>query len=402
MSKEISTADLDQMMHQENFTLLDLRNPDEFNERHIEGPPSLLPLNIPFYEMLEEGGREDTNESVLAYIKSSLSKKLSKDKKVVVVCGRGNTSALVADLMIQEGYDAHTLVHGMAGWSDYYAIRPIVQSPKLSLFQIARLSRGCLSYVILSDKKAIIIDPLRDLTPYEELLKTHESTISLILDTHAHADHISGGKALAEKYGVPYFLHPYDGIHPMDLLPATFSYEPSWDQKIYHLGINELKTLHIPGHTLGNQAFLLNGKYLFSGDSIFIESIARPDLGGHAETWTALHYHSLRKLLELPDDTVVLPAHYGALTEQNERHVFARNLGELKKKNEGLKMAERSLEEFSKYILGHLPHFPEEYIEIKRVNIGLSNPNADEASELESGKNICALSQTTKENKNGK
>lgn len=393
MTKEISTADLDQMMQQESFSLLDVRNPEEYNERRIEGP---LSINIPFFEMLEGGGKEDTNESVQEYIKSSLPKKLPKDKKVVVVCGKGNTSALVADLMLKEGYDAYSLAHGMAGWSDYYATRPIEESSKFSLFQIIRLSRGCLSYVILADKKAIIIDPLRDLTPYENLLKRHSSTISLILDTHAHADHISGGKALAEKYGVPYFLHPYDGIHPMDLLPATYSYEPSWDQKTYYLGNNELKTLHIPGHTLGNQAFLLNGKYLFSGDSIFIESIARPDLGGHAETWTALHYHSLRKLLELPDEVVVLPAHYGALTEQNEHHVFARTLGELKQKNEGLIMAKKSLEEFSKYILGHLPHFPKEYIEIKRVNIGLSKPNADEASELESGKNICALSQTKK------
>ena len=71
-----------------------------------------------------------------------------------------------------------------------------------------------------------------------------------------------------------------------------------------------MKTLHIPGHTLGNVAYLVDDRYLFTGDSIFIESIARPDLGGKGDTWAPLHYHSLRRLLELPDDTVVLPAHF--------------------------------------------------------------------------------------------
>ena len=68
--------------------------------------------------------------------------------------------------------------------------------------------------------------------------------------------------------------------HPLDLLPATFSYEPSWANKIYRLGKIELKAVHIPGHTLGNSAFLLNNTYLFSGDSIFLSLHCQTRLRG--------------------------------------------------------------------------------------------------------------------------
>jgi glyoxylase-like metal-dependent hydrolase (beta-lactamase superfamily II) len=163
----------------------------------------------------------------------------------------------------------------------------------------------------------------------------------LVLDTHGHADHISGGPALAEKLGVPYYLHPYDGIHPLDVLPARISYGYLTDGQSFDVGGSQIRTIHIPGHTLGNVAFLLDDEYLFTGDSIFIESIARPDLGGHGDTWAPLHYHSLRKLLALGDDTVVLPAHFSSLKEDAAGGLFARRLGDLRSSNEGLVMPTR-------------------------------------------------------------
>jgi glyoxylase-like metal-dependent hydrolase (beta-lactamase superfamily II) len=177
------------------------------------------------------------------------------------------------------------------------------------------------------------------------------------------------------------------------VLPATIGYEYLTDGRTFEVGGAKVETIHIPGHTLGNVAFLVDGTYLFTGDSIFIESIARPDLGGQGETWAPIHYASLRKLLELPDETVVLPAHFSHLDEARGDRVFAAGLGELKTKNDGLLMAQKEESEFVGFILSSLPKFPKEYVDIKRVNAGLLKVGEDKASELELGKNICALSQ---------
>ncbi len=347
--------------------------------------------------MLEKGGKEDFQESIKTYIQRELAQKLPKDQKILVVCAKGGTSDLVAKALNTCGYKALNLAGGMRAWGDFYDQKLVFNSPDFSIIQCIRPSRGCLSYIIISGKEAAVIDPLRIASFYTDLFQKLQVKPIWILDTHAHADHISSGHLLSEQYKVPYHLHPYDGIHPLDMLPAAFSYEPSWQGKTYRLGKVELKILHIPGHTLGNLAFLLNGKYLFSGDSIFLQSIARPDLGGRAKEWTPLHYQSLKTLLTLPDETLVLPAHFSSVEESNEQFLYAAPLGKLKKTNEGLIMAGRSLEEFSAYILSHLPEFPPEYIEIKRVNIGLVKPDEEKASELELGKNICAVGMQKKE-----
>src|SRR6185503_1669585 len=99
------------------------------------------------------------------------------------------------------------------------------------------------------------------------------------------------------------------------------------------LGRRALTVMHIPGHTLGLVAFRLDDEYLFAGDSIFIRSIARPDLGGKTETWARLHGRSLRSLLALPDRTVLLPGHFSGLDEADERRLFAAPLGGLKSRN---------------------------------------------------------------------
>lgn len=392
MEKGISPSQLYKILGtEEEFFLFDVRNADEFERWHIEGKTDIPTLNIPYFDLIEKGGKEDFRESIIYFIKANLSRELPKDKKIVTICAKGETSAIVTEILKNLGYQATSLSGGMKSWGEFYDRKTIIASPHLSIFQLIRISRGCLSYVIVSDGMATVIDPLKNIQLYIDLFDELNVKPQFILDTHAHADHVSGGKELAVKFGVPYYLHPYDGIHPMDMLPAKFSYEPSWIDKIYRLGSIKLQALHIPGHTLGNQAFLLDDKYLFSGDSIFIRSIARPDLGGQAKTWTALHYESLRKLLELPTDILVLPAHFSSLQEANEAQIFSRSLGELKKNNEGLMMAQKPLEEFSQYIMRSLPQFPKEYIDIKRINIGLLQVNTEQAAELELGKNICAI-----------
>jgi glyoxylase-like metal-dependent hydrolase (beta-lactamase superfamily II) len=228
-------------------------------------------------------------------------------------------------------------------------------------------------------------------------------TIESVIDTHGHADHISGGPALAARTGASYNLHPHDTIHPVDVLPAAIPYEFIRDGQIFPVGRQELKALHIPGHTLGLVAFQLGDKYLFTGDSIFIRSIARPDLGGKAESWASLHGRSLRRLLRLPGTITMLPGHFSGLNEANETGLFAASLDDLKKGNDGLLALQReSAERFIRYLIESLPKFIPEYVDIKRVNAGLLAPVEEEAATLELGKNVCALSQAYAASAGGK
>src|SRR5262249_9457113 len=177
--------------------------------------------------------------------------------------------------------------------------------------------------------------------------------------------------------------------------PARITYEWLHDGQVFPLGKAVLRAIHVPGHTLGITALLLvDGPrhFLFSGDTIFIRSIARPDLGGRGETWAPLHYRSLyTKLLPLAEDTLVLPGHFSSPHEARDDGLYADRLGALKQANAELRM--RSQDEFVKHILASLPQFPPQYVDIKRVNAGLLEPNEEKADELELGKNVCALAQ---------
>jgi glyoxylase-like metal-dependent hydrolase (beta-lactamase superfamily II) len=264
------------------------------------------------------------------------------------------------------------------------------------IWQLERAARGCLHYVIGSDSEggaAVVIDPPRHLTLVLELVRRKRLTVRHVIDTHAHADHVSGGPALAEATGASYFLHPYDGIHPTDVLPAAVPYEWLHDGQEFRLGEARLRALHVPGHTLGAVALLLSdgGRgFLFSGDTIFLRSIARPDLSGRGEAWAPLYYRSLyERLLTLPEDTLVLPGHFSSPREARPDGLFCARLGDLKKANSEL--APRSREEFVRHILASLPAFPPQYLDIKRINAGLLKPDEERADELEMGRNVCAL-----------
>lgn len=377
----------------EKLFILDVRNRDDFANWQIEGRVRPTALNVPYFEMLEEGGKDDVVASVVAYARQKLVEKLPKSQSIVVVCAKGATSKFVAEGLRQLGYDAMDLTGGMTAWGDLYQSKPVIEGQELSIYQISRQARGCLSYVVASHNEAVVIDPLRHIEQYLSFAREKNIQIKLVLDTHGHADHISGGRALADRVGAPYYLHPYDAIHPIDLLPAKLRFEYLRDGQEFSVGQARIKTIHIPGHTLGNVVYRLNEKYLFSGDSIFIESVARPDLGGRGEAWAPLHYQALERLLKLPDGTVILPGHFSQPKEANAQGLFMATLGALQEKNDGLRMAQKGESEFVEYMLKSLPTFPPQYVEIKRVNAGLWTPDEEKASELELGKNICALAQ---------
>ena len=377
----------------DEFFIFDVRNEDEYESWQIEGRRQLPTVNVPYYEMLEVDEFDDVVDSFKAFLEQRWAEKLPRDKEILAVCAKGDTSEFVAEAMRRLDFEAFNLTGGTIAWGDHYAIRPVVETEELTVLQVSRPARGCLSYVVASGDRVVVIDPLRHIDHYLDLVAERGWKIDLVLDTHGHADHISGGPALAAATGAPYHLHPYDGIHPIDVLPARLEYAYLRDGQTFDVGRHKVEAIHVPGHTLGNTVFLLDDRYLFTGDSIFIESIARPDLGGHGDTWAPIHYASLNRLLEMSDDTLVMPGHFASLAEEGDNGLFAAKLGDLRRQNDGLVKAAGSEEDFVAYILASLPKFPEEYVEIKRVNAGLVEVKEAKASELELGKNICALSQ---------
>jgi glyoxylase-like metal-dependent hydrolase (beta-lactamase superfamily II)/rhodanese-related sulfurtransferase len=378
----ISPAELYARLRRKEPTLLvDVRMPADYARWQIEGSLNAPQLRLP-----------DPTQ-VAAEVERGAVGPIPKAPLVVTICGRGITSAPVAEGLRLLGYDAASLADGMRGWGDHYEVLPVVEGAP-TILQVARPARGCLSWVLISEGEAVVVDALRHVDRYLEILEARDLRLVAAVDTHAHADHVSGGRALAEAAGASYYLHPYDAIHPIDLVPAAFPYEPLLERRTFAFGDSMMDVLHVPGHTLGACGLLVDDRYLVAGDTLFIGGIARPDLGGRAESWTPLHQASLRRLLALDTEVLVLPGHFAAFSEADAEGRFASTIGSIRENNVGARLAASEPERFSEYVLSSLPAFPPGYVDIKRVNLGLQVGDEARASELELGKNVCALTAT--------
>ena len=373
----------EELLADERTFILDVRNEEDFARWGVEGRRSLNVVNIPYFDFIED------EEEALSRLPEGVS-------NILVVCAKEGSSEFVAEILQSRGIRASYLQEGILSWGGLYDVRDVVNTEFGRIVQVARPARGDLSFVVISDGDAAIIDPLRHTEHYMKVIEEAGVKLTYIFDTHAHADHISGGPELAHRTGAPYYLHAYDAIHPMDMLPAVIDYEHITDGQEFQVGRYTVKVIWFPGHTLGQVNYLFTDpnarSYLFSGDGIFLNSFGRPDLGGQGEAWAPILYESLYHRLppHLNNDTLILPAHFSILDEDNGDGVFARSYGQVWAENEALH--HHTKEDFLDFVLSHLPTFPKEYIQIKRVNIGLVEPTEEEAGDLELGKNICALS----------
>jgi hydroxyacylglutathione hydrolase len=177
---------------------------------------------------------------------------------------------------------------------------------------IQQLYTACLSeaaYYIESNTEAAIIDPLRDVDQYIELAQSRGATIKYIFETHFHADFVSGHLDLAHKTGATIVFGP-DAV-------TAFKKHQAKDAEVFPLGNITLTAIHTPGHTLESTCYLLKNEEgkeeaLFSGDTLFVGDVGRPDLfSGNLskEELAALMYDSLQKIMALPDEVKVYPAH---------------------------------------------------------------------------------------------
>ena len=371
--KEMTSREVTQkVINKEDLFILDVRNESDFSDWKIEGK-NFNYLNVPYFELL------DGVEGIL--------NKLPSDKDILVVCAKEGSSIMIADMLSEEGLDVAYLKGGVKAWSEH--LEPIkVGNLKDGgeIYQFVRIGKGCLSYMVVSNGEAAIFDATRMTDVYTKFAENIDATITHVFDTHLHADHISGGRAIAEKTNATYWLPPKDATE------VTYEYQPldgGTDVTIGNTTIN-IHALYSPGHTIGSTSFVVDEKFLLSGDILFIDSIGRPDLAGKAEDWVADLRESLyTRYRELSEELIVLPAHFMIIDELNEDGSVSKKLGTLFEQNHGLNIEDEN--EFRKLVTENLPPQPNAYQEIRETNMGKISPDEEKQREMEIGPNRCAV-----------
>jgi glyoxylase-like metal-dependent hydrolase (beta-lactamase superfamily II) len=350
----------------DDLFVLDVRNESAYEEWNIDGSH-----NLPVYdELLEEdystlGDRTD---------------ELPRDRELAVVCVAGITSANAAEFLRERGFDAQSVDGGMNGWGTLH--RSFEVGSVEDVVQVVRPGTGCVSHLVHDGSRALVVDPSQYVDEYLAVADEHDLSIVGVLDTHAHADHVSGARRLAGELDVPYYLHPDDA-------GSLDGYEPIEDGTVVGVGDRDVDVLHTPGHTPGSVSLRVDDT-LLAGDTLFLDSVGRPDLEGseEADVRSAAGdlYDSLDALGDLPDDTVVLPGHFS----EDDRRPLATHLGDLRTDNDLFEyVADDDEESFVETIVSALSDEPANYNEIKAINWGEELPGEDVKS-IELGPNNCA------------
>jgi glyoxylase-like metal-dependent hydrolase (beta-lactamase superfamily II)/rhodanese-related sulfurtransferase len=360
--------------------LLDVRNEDEVQAWQLEALRPIERLHVPYFDFIE-----DEAGSVA---------RIPAGRDVVVLCAHGGSSEMVAGMLNDAGVSARNVRGGMVAYGEHFesAALPLepAEAARFAIWQINRRGKGCLSYVAASNGEAIVVDASRHIAWYQAFAARHGVRIIHVLDTHIHADHVSGGPALAESLGVPYSVTAGEGF---ELRRAV---TPLGDGQIIRVGGDagvavEVRVLRTPGHTPGSASYLVGGRCLMTGDTLFVSSVGRPDLGGHVAEWGRMLFATLTvALAPLTDDVLVLPAHYAGAHEIGTGGVVCRRLGDLRRTLPELQS--RSADAFVASIAAAVTDPPASYAEIIRVNLGVSAAPVEKITEWELGKNECAAS----------
>ncbi|MCT3807792.1 MBL fold metallo-hydrolase [Elizabethkingia anophelis] len=215
--------------------------------------------------------------------------------------------------------------------------------------KVEQIYTGCLAqgaYYIVSQGEAVIIDPLREVQPYLDKLQQDNAKLKYILETHFHADFVSGHVDLSDKTGASIVYGP--------TAKPEFEAIIAKDEEVFEIGDIKIKVLHTPGHTMESSCYLLideKGKEtaLFSGDTLFLGDVGRPDLAQKGKDLTqedlaGMLYDSLmNKIIPLPDEITVYPAHgAGSACGKNMQKETVDTLGNQKKTNYALNQPDKA------------------------------------------------------------
>jgi glyoxylase-like metal-dependent hydrolase (beta-lactamase superfamily II) len=361
----------------ESVSVLDVRNRDEAEAWPLPGE-TVTTVQIPYYRFVQ-AGVNDTVDELAAEVRESLT------APVVVVCGRGEASDTVAAQLREVGVDAVNLAGGMQAWARVCHTVDIETDAADRVVQFQRPASGCLSYLVVADGEALVVDPLRAFTDhYLDGARRHGAEIVAAVDTHVHADHVSGVRALADATDAGVFLP--DGSRDRGL---AFDARLLAGGDTLSVGEATLDAVALPGHT-SEMLGLRLGDLLFAGDTVFLDSVARPDLeaGDAGAPAAAERLHDT--LSTIPDDVRIAPAHWSPTSRPDDDGAY---VGWMAAIRDRLDIAP-DRETFVDRLLDRMGPRPANYERIIDVNLGVEHVDDDEAFEMELGPNNCAATPT--------
>jgi glyoxylase-like metal-dependent hydrolase (beta-lactamase superfamily II)/rhodanese-related sulfurtransferase len=353
------------LSRKEEVTIIDIRSDESRNEWWIPESyhiPKLRPRFVENPELLKEYG-------------------VPEDKPIVLVCDRGISSVTATEALRTKGIPATSLEGGMKAWSLAWntARVPISEG---ELIQFRRTGKGCLSYMHASGSEAIVIDASLPTEVYRDFAAENGWKIVATIDTHIHADHLSRTKKLSEEAGAKFYLPAQDRV--------SFDFIPVNEGDVIKIGSINITAFKTAGHTNESMCYLIGNEALITGDTLFTNTVGRPDLksSNPSEAIERAHklYQSIRRLRALSGDVLVLPCHTSKPIEFDGVPVSAT----LSHVVDSVKLLNLSEEEFVEKILQNIPDTPPNHLQIIAMNEAGTFPGGD-VTDYEAGANRCAV-----------
>jgi glyoxylase-like metal-dependent hydrolase (beta-lactamase superfamily II) len=308
---------------------------------------------------------------------------LPTGQPIVTVCNAGKMSETAADALSARGFDARSLTGGMKAWSlAWNTARVPLNGTPAQVIQVRRTGKGCLSYLVTSNGEAAVIDASLDPDVYIELARQANSSIRNVLETHMHADHLSRARQLAQMTGASLRLPVQRRV--------SFAFDVLSGGDRLSIGDATLTVMNTPGHTMESVSLVLDKIAVFTGDTLFVNGVGRPDL--HADVDAArvrasLLYRSLQSIRDLGRQVVILPAHTNRPVAF-DGHAIASTIGEA---DQWLGQWPSSESGFIERLVSRLPDTPPNFVTIVEFNERGQLPTGD-VTDLEAGANRCAVS----------
>ncbi|ELZ09372.1 rhodanese [Halovivax asiaticus JCM 14624] len=378
----------------EEFTLLDTRPEESYGSWHVRGA-----VNYPFgiHEDLDDGQLDEIEELV-------------GDDRVVTICAKGLSSGNLATQLAEELDDreVNAVDGGMKAWSGVYDTVEIDVGESARTVQLQRRAKGCLSYVVgcAETGEAVAVDPTEDIDEVKAAAAGSDLTISAVLDTHVHADHVSGGRRLADELDVPYYLGERAAERGVEV-----DFEGLGRNETIEVGELSMKALYTPGHTSEMISMLVGGEAVLTADTLHVNSVGRTELefseddseahsgsgkasgeAANGDEGARMLYESIhRTLLSEPESLTVLPGH---VTVTGDGEFEVGSPGELitttvRDARTGIDVLQLDEESFVER-LADPGEEPANYEDIIEINRGVRELDPEERTELELGPNNCS------------
>ncbi|WP_247002606.1 MBL fold metallo-hydrolase [Halosolutus gelatinilyticus] len=362
----------------DDFALVDTRPEDSYESWRVAGA-----LHFPFGPEEELDGRLDDLRELVGDV-----------DRVVTICAKGISSGNLATRLesATDEYEVNAVDGGMKGWSGVYDRVDLDIADGLELIQLQRRAKGCLSYLVGCGETgdAIVVDPTADTD--EVMAAAAERSLSIVgvVDTHVHADHVSGGRDLADQLGVPYYLSDRAEERGVE-----FEFTPLSRNQVLDVGNLAVKAIAAPGHTSEMANLLVDDAALLTADTLHVDSTGRTELEfseDEGEQGARMLYETLhRTILAEPESVVVLPGHVAVTNDGRFEHgspgePIATTIGEART---GIDVLDLDEEVFVDR-LADAGEKPSNYEEIIDRNRGAIDLPPEDRAELELGPNNCS------------